>query len=170
MSKQLEDAINRILETSLVQINTGKNKKAFENLAKAEKLLEKVKRQDYQCSIFMLKGRAFLAEQRHEEALEEFQKLMEFSVPLFLDAPENPAYQYYVYNSFGFTIKALSEIGSVSKKEEYLYRNKKYFDKIFAAYDKLIAQVPDNPEYIQNYMKVLENIMTYNPGCAEARR
>lgn len=79
MSKQLADKIQRILETSLIQINTGKTKKAFENLAKAEKLLEKAKRPDYQCSILMLKGRAFLAEQRNEEALEEFQKLMEFA-------------------------------------------------------------------------------------------
>ncbi|AGF95616.1 hypothetical protein MmTuc01_0161 [Methanosarcina mazei Tuc01] len=162
MSRQFADKIQRILETSLVQINTGKTKKAFENLAKAEKLLDKAKRPDYQCSILMLKGRAFLAEQRNEEALQEFQKLMEFSVPLFLDAPENPVHQYYVYNSFGFTIKALSEIDSVSKMEEYFYRDKKYFDKIFAAYDELIARVPDNSEYIQNYLKVLENIMTYH--------
>ncbi len=162
MSRQLADTINRILETSLVQINTGKTKKAFESLAKAEKLSEKTNRPDYRCSILMLRGRAFLAEQRNEEALEEFQKLMEFAVPLFLDAPENPVHQYYVYNSFGFTIKALFEIDSVSKIEEYFYRNKKYFDKIFAAYDELIARVPDNPEYIENYLKVLENIMTYH--------
>ena len=145
MSKQLSDTINRILENSLVQINTGKTKKAFENLAKAEKLSEKAKRPDYMCSILMLKGRALLAEQRNEEALEEFQKLMEFVVPLFLDAPEEPVHQYYVYNSFGFTIKALSEIDSVSKMEEYFYRNKKYFDKIFATYDRAHCQGPGQP-------------------------
>lgn len=46
--------------------------------------------------------------------------------------------------------------------EEYFYRNKKYFDKIFTAYDELIARVSDDPEYIQNYLKVLENIRTYH--------
>jgi hypothetical protein len=54
------DTISRILETSLVQINTGKSKKALENLAKAEKLYEKAKLPDYMCSILMLKGRALL--------------------------------------------------------------------------------------------------------------
>ena len=162
MSKQLTDTINRIIDNALVQINTGKTKKALENLAEAKKLAEKLKRPDYQCSILMLKGRALLAEQRNEEALEEFQKLMELAVPLFLDAPEEPVYQYYIYNSFGFTIKALSEIDSISKMEEYFYRNKKYFDKIFATYDELIARVPDNPEYIENYLKVLENVRSYH--------
>ncbi len=151
-----------VIENALVQINTGKAKKALENLAKAEKLSEKSKRPDYLCSILMLRGRALLAEQRNEEALEEFQRMMGLAVPLFLDAPEEPVHQYYIYNSFGFTVKALSEIDSVSKMEEYFYRNKKYFDKIFAAYDDLIARVPDNPEYIHNYLKFLENVRTYH--------
>jgi hypothetical protein len=50
----------------------------------------------------------------------------------------------------------------MSKMEEYFYRNKKYFDKIFTTYEELIAEIPDNPEYIQNYLRVLENIMTYH--------
>lgn len=79
MSKQLADTIHRILDNALVQINKGKTKKAFESLAKAEKLSEKAKRPDYVCSILMLKGRAMLAEQRKDEALEEFQKLMELA-------------------------------------------------------------------------------------------
>ena len=90
MSKQFTDTLNRVLENALLQINTGKTKKAFENLEKAEKLSKKAKRPDYLCSILMLKGRALLAEQRNEEALEEFQRLMELAVSLFLDAPEEP--------------------------------------------------------------------------------
>lgn len=156
------DTIHRILENALVQINTGKTKKALENLAKAEKLSEKAKRPEYPCPALMLKGRALLAEQRNEEALEEFQRLMELAVPLFLDDPEETDNQYFVYNSFGFTIKALSEIDSISKMEEYFYRNKKYFDKIFVTYEELIAEAPDNPEYIQNYLRVLENVRTYH--------
>ena|SRR5674476_90679 len=119
MSKQHMDTIHRILKNALVQINTGKTKKALENLAKAEKLSEKAKRPEYLCPTLMLKGRALLAEQRNEEALEEFQRLMELAVPLFLDDPEEADNQYFVYNSFGFTIKALSEIDSISKMEEY---------------------------------------------------
>lgn len=162
MSKQHIDTIHRILKNALVQINTGKTKKALENLANAEKLSEKAKRPEYLCPTLMLKGRALLAEQRNEEALEEFQRLMELAVPLFLDDPEEPDNQYFVYNSFGFTIKALSEIDSISKMEEYFYRNKKYFDKIFATYEELIAEAPDNPEYIENYLRVLENVRTYH--------
>ena len=59
MSKQLMDTINRILENALVQINTGKTKKALENLAKAEKLSEKAKKPDYLCPTLMLKGESF---------------------------------------------------------------------------------------------------------------
>jgi len=162
MSKQLMDTINRILENALVQINTGKTKKALENLAKAEKLSEKAKKPDYLCPTLMLKGRALLAEQRNEEALEEFQRMMELAVSLFLDNPGEPENQYFIYNSFGFTVKVLSEIDSMSKMEEYFYRNKKYFEKIFATYEELITEVPDNPEYIQNYLRVLENVRTYH--------
>lgn len=162
MSKQIIDTIHRILDRSLVQVNTGKTKKALENLEKAEKLSEKAKMPEYLCPIFMLRGRALLAEQKNEEALEEFQSLMELAVSLFLDDPGEPDHQYYVYNSFGFTIKTLTEIGSISKIEETFYSNKKYFDKILATYEYLIAEVPNNPEYIENYLKVLENIRTYH--------
>ena len=161
MSKQLADTTYRILDNALVQINTGKTKKALENLAKAEKLSIKIKRPDYLCTTFMLRGRALLAEQRDEEALEEFQRMMELAVSIFLDAPGDPVYQYYIYNSFGFTVKTLSRIDSVSKTEEYFYRNKKYIDKILATFEETIARVPDNPEYIHNYLKFLENVRTY---------
>ena len=161
MSKQFIDTTYRILDNALVQINTGKTKKALENLEKAEKLSIKVKRPDYLCTTFMLRGRALLAENRDEEALEEFQKMMELAVSLFLDAPGNSVYQYYIYNSFGFTVRTLSRIDSVSKTEEYFYRNKKYIDKILATFEETIARVPDNPEYIHNYLKFLENVRTY---------
>jgi len=161
MSKQFVDTLNRLIENALLQINTGKAKEALKNLEKAEKLSIKTKRPDYLCTTFMLRGRALLAENRDEEALEEFQRMMELAVSLFLDAPGNPVHQYYIYNSFGFTVKALSEIDSVSKTEEYFYRNKKYIDKLLATYEELIARVPDNPEYIHNYLKFLENVRSY---------
>ena len=88
MSKQFIDTLNRVIENALLQINTGKGKKALENLEKAEKLSIKAKRPDYLCTTFMLRGRALLAEQRDEEALEEFQRMMGLAVSLFLDAPE----------------------------------------------------------------------------------
>lgn len=135
MSTQLMDTIHRILDRSLVQVNTGKTKKALENLEKAERLSKKAKMPEYLCPVLMLRGRALLAEQKNEEALEEFQRLMELAVSLFLDDPGEPDHQYYVYNSFGFTIKALSEIGSISKIEETFYSNKKYFGKILATYE-----------------------------------
>ncbi len=69
MSRQLIDTVQRILENSFLQIDKGKNKKALENLDKAEKLLHKEDMPDLLCRIFMLKGKALLASGRQEEAL-----------------------------------------------------------------------------------------------------
>ena len=65
--RQFIDTLNRVIENALLQINTGKGKKALENLEKAEKLSIKAKRPDYLCTTFMLRGRALLAEQRDEK-------------------------------------------------------------------------------------------------------
>ncbi len=80
MSRQLIDTVQRILDNSFLQIDKGKYKKALENLAKAEKLLEKANMPDFLCQALMLKGRALLASGRQEEALSEFQKVLELQL------------------------------------------------------------------------------------------
>ena len=109
----------------------------------------------------MLKGRALLASGRQEEALVEFQRMLELSVPSLLEDLENTDYQYFVYNALGFTVKTLMEIDSIPKTKELLYRNEKYFEEIVAAYEGLLAEEPDNFEYIE----LFENAGKY-PGLS----
>ena len=54
------------------------------------------------CQALMLKGKALLASGRQEEALVEFQRMLELSVPHFLEDAENTDYQYFIYNAHWF--------------------------------------------------------------------
>ena len=161
MSKQLVDSIYRIFDNTILQVEKGQYKKALENLVKAEKLSEKVNRPELLSQTLLLKGRAMLALNRQEEALVEFQRMMELSVPLFLENAEDTNYQYFVYNSIGFTVKTLAEIDNISKIKESIARNEKYFGEIFAAFEGQIAKEPGNFESIGNYLKTLENVRAY---------
>jgi tetratricopeptide (TPR) repeat protein len=167
MSRQLIDTVQRILDNSFSQIDKGQYKKALENLAKAEKLLEKTTMPEFLCQALMLKGRALLASGREEEALAEFQGVLELSVPRLLEDAENTDYQYFVYNAIGFTVKTLREIDSDSKTQELFDRNKKYFEEILAAYKGLLAEDPENFEYIMDYLNTLENILAYYLGAKQ---
>ncbi|MDM7917648.1 MAG: tetratricopeptide repeat protein, partial [Methanosarcina sp.] len=161
MSRQLVDSIDRILDNTILQFEKGQYKKALENLEKAEKLSEKVNRPDLLCQTLLFKGRALLALNRQEEALVEFQRLMELSISLFLEDSEDNRYQYFVYNSIGFTARTLGEIDDISKIKESLSRNEKYFGKTFDAFEKLIAKEPEDYDSIENYLKTLENVRGY---------
>jgi tetratricopeptide (TPR) repeat protein len=162
MSRQLMDLVQRIFDNAYLQIDREQYKKALENLEKAEELSEKANRPEFLCQALMLKGRALLAMGRQEEALDEFQRMMEISIPFLLEDIENTDFQYLVYNSLGFTLKTLIEIDSIPKTKELLYRNEKYFDEIFAAYEGLLAKESNNFEYIRNYLKTLENVLAYH--------
>ena len=93
MSRQIVDTLHRILDNALLQIDKGQYKKALENLAKAEKLLENANMPEFLCQTLMFKGRALLASGRQEDALAEFQRMLELSVPPFLEYTENTNYQ-----------------------------------------------------------------------------
>jgi tetratricopeptide (TPR) repeat protein len=162
MSKQLVDRVHRIFDNVYSQIDKGQNKKALENLAKAEKLLEKAYMPEFLSQTLMLKGRALRASGKREEALAEFQRMFELCVPHFLEDPANIDFQYLVYNALGFSAKTLMEIENISETKEHFYWNEKYFEKIVDAYEGLLAEDPDNFEYITNSLKALENIMAYH--------
>lgn len=162
MSRQLTDLVQRIFDNAYLQIDKRQYKKALENLEKAEELSGKANRPDFLCQALMLKGRALLAMGRQEEALDEFQRMLELSVPYLLEDIGNTDFQYLVYNSIGFSIKTLVEKGNISETKDFFYSNKKYFEEIFAAYEGLLAEKPDNFEYIRNYLKTLENALAYH--------
>ena len=170
MSRQLIDTVQRILENSFLQIDKGKNKKALENLDKAEKLLHKEDMPDLLCRIFMLKGKALLASGRQEEARLEFQEVLDLSITHFLEDAPNIDYQYIIYNAIGFSVKTLREINDPSKTKESLHRNEKYFEETLSAYEGLLAEKLEkteepeknqNFEYIINYLKTLGNIRAF---------
>ena len=102
MSRQLIDTVHRIFDNVYLQIDKRQYKKALENLAKAEKLLEKANMPEFLSQALMLKGRALLASGKREEALAEFQRMLELSVPRLLEDAENTDYQYFVYNAHRF--------------------------------------------------------------------
>jgi hypothetical protein len=79
-----------------------------------------------------------------------------------LEDPENTDFQYLVYNALGFSAKTLMEIDNISETKEHFCRNEKYFGEIIAACERLLAEEPDNLEYIENSLKALENIMAYH--------
>ncbi len=167
MSMQLIDTVHRIFDNAYLQIDKKQYKKALENLAKAEKLLEKADMPEFLSQALMLKGRALLASGKREEALAEFQRMLELSVPRLLEDAENTDYQYLVYNAIGFTVKTLLEMDNDSKTKELFDRNEKDFENILAAYERLLAEDPDNFEYIMNYLKTLENISAYHVGAQQ---
>jgi tetratricopeptide (TPR) repeat protein len=162
MSRQLVDRVRRIFDNAYIQIDNGQNKKALENLIKAEKLLEKANLPEFLSQALMLKGRALRASGKREEALAEFQRMLELSIPHFLEDPKNTDYQYFVYNALGFSAKTLMEIDNISETKEHFYRNEKYFGEIIAAFERLLAEEPENFEYVENSLKALENIMAYH--------
>jgi tetratricopeptide (TPR) repeat protein len=170
MSRQLTDTLQRILENSFLQIDKGKYKKALENLAKAEKLLEKAIMPEFLCQTLMLKGRALLDSGRQEEALSEFQEVLELSINHFLEDATNTDYQYFAYNAIGFTLKTLREMDNPSKTKESLFKNEQSFEKILTAYEELLSGKPEkteepqenlNFEYIMNFSKTLENVRAF---------
>jgi hypothetical protein len=152
-----------------LHIDKGKNKKALENLDKAEKLLHE-DMPDLLCRIFMLKGKALLASGRQEEARLEFQEVLELSITHFFEDAANIDYQYIIYNAIGFFVKTLREINNPSKTKESLHRNEKYFEETLSAYEDLLTEKLEkteepeknqNFEYIMNYLKTLGNIRAF---------
>lgn len=161
MSRQLVDLTVRTLIKAESLIEAEKYRKAFETLAKAERLAEKAKLPDLQCSVLLHKGGALDATQALDEALEAYEKALEISSRFFLNKPQDLDSQKYLYNSIALTVNILTKIGSVSEAKASYERMNKYFEGIFEVYEKLIKAQPKNPEYLSNCLKTLGNSMGY---------
>ncbi|MDD3043725.1 MAG: tetratricopeptide repeat protein [Methanosarcinaceae archaeon] len=150
-------------------IEAEKYRKAFETLAKAERLAEKAKSPDLMCNALLQKGEVLDATQAPDEALKAYEKALEISSDLFLNDPQDSTSQKYLYNSIALAGTVLTKVGSVSEAKASYERTNKYFDGIFEAYEKLLTKQPENPEYFSNCLKTLGNSIGYflNFGYSE---
>jgi len=161
MSRRLVDLTVRELMNASALFENEKYEKALEKLNKAEELAEKAKSQDLLCRVLLHKGEVMDATDYPDEALELYEKALEISSRLFLNEPQDSSYQKCLYNSIGLIGTNLEDRVSFSTVEKSYERTKKYFDGITDAYNKLIAEQPENPEYLLNYLKTLKNIGAY---------
>lgn len=161
MSRRLVDLTVRELMNASTLFEKEKYEKALEKLNKAEKLAEKAKSSDLMCRVLLHKGEVMDAMDYPEEALELYEKALDISSRLFLNEPQVSSYQKCLYNSIGLIGTNLEDRDSFSAAEKSYGRTNKFFDGITDEYNKLIAEQPENSEYLLNYLKTLKNIGAY---------
>ena len=161
MSRRLVDLTVRELMNATSLFEKGKYEKTLGKLNMAEKLAEKAKSPDLLCCVLLHKGEVMDATDKPDEALELYEKALEMSSRLFLNDSRDSSSQKYLYNSISLIANNLKDRDSVSDAGESYERTNKYFEGIFDAYEKLIAEQPENPEYLSNYLKTLVNFRGY---------
>jgi tetratricopeptide (TPR) repeat protein len=150
----------RILESIPNLIEKGDYSQAFEKAEKAKKLAEKAKAPALIQWSLMAKGETLGAAGRLEEAIETFEKALELSSDLFLEAPENLSNQENLYDNIGKLGKTLNKLDNVTKAQQVCKKAEKFFEKILAAYENLLANNPENSEYLSSYLSTIGNIWT----------
>lgn len=158
MSRQAIDSAMRILGSIPDLIEKGDYTQAFEKAEKAEKLAEKAKVPDIIHWALMAKGEALDAASRLEEAVESYEKALDLSTDLFLEDTENIRNQKIVYDTIGKLGKTLDELDNVTKAQQVCIKAEKRFEKVLAAYEKLLANNPENSEYLSSYLKTMGNV------------
>lgn len=158
MSRQSIDSAARILMSIPDLIKRGDYAQAFEKAEKAEKLAEKVKVPDLIHWVLLAKGEVLDATSRFEEAVEIYEKALDLSSDLFLEVTENIRRQEILYSTIGKLGKTLEELDSAAKVQQVCEKAEKRFENVLAAYEKLLANNPENSEYLSNYLKTMENI------------
>lgn len=148
----------RILRVIPDLVKEGDYAQAFENAEKVEKLAEKAKMPTLIYWALMAKGEILDAASRFEEALETYERALDLSADLFLEVIEDIHNQEILYDTIGKLGKTLEELDSVAKAQQVCKKAGKRFEKVLAAYEKLLADNPDNSEYLSNYMKAVGNV------------
>ena len=158
MSRQAIDSVARILGAVPSLIEKGDYTQAFEKAEKAQKLAEKAKVPDLINWALMAKGEALAAACRLEEALDTYESALGFSSDLFFKDTGDVRHQELLYDTIGKLGKILDELDSVTTAEQVCKRAEKYFEKALIEYERLLANNPDNSEYLFNYLKTMGNI------------
>ncbi|MGB9132398.1 MAG: tetratricopeptide repeat protein [Methanosarcina sp.] len=158
MSRQAIDSAIRILGSVPDLIEKGDYTQAFEKAEKAQKLAEKVNVPDLIHWALMAKGEALDAACRLEEAVETYERALAFSSDLFLEDTKNIHHQEILYSTIGNLGKTLEELDSVIKARQVCKKAGENFEKVLKAYKTLLANNPENSEYLPNYLKTMGNV------------
>ncbi len=158
MSRRLKDSALRLVGKAANEVDKDRFEKAFENLAKAEKIAEKIKDPEISYHILVLKGFAKYKMGELEETLEFFRKGLKISSELFSGEPENEDYQRFIENSIGGIAEGLSDLEDSEEAEEYIDGIKGILDKAVRKYEELLNTQPENPEFLEKFLEIIDHL------------
>lgn len=148
----------RILGFVPTLIEKGDYTQALEKADKAQKLAEKVKVPDLIHWALMAKGEALDAACKLEEAVGTYEKALDLSSDLFSKDTGNIRNQEILYDTIGKLGKTLDELGNVTKAKQVCKKAGEHFEMAVGAYERLLANNPENSEYLSNYLKTMGNV------------
>ena len=158
MSRKLRDSALRLLKKAADEIDKERYKKAFESLDKAEKIAEEVKDPEISYNLLFFKGFAKYRIDELEESLALLGKALEISWELFSKEPEREDYRSFIGDTIGSIGDILSALEDPEKAKEYVYQMKGIFEKAVLGFEKLLESDPENPGYLEEFLKTIENI------------
>lgn len=158
MSRKLQDSAFRLLKKASDEIDKERYKKAFENLDEVEKIAEEVKDPEISYHLLFFKGFAKYKIDELEESLTLFEKALEISWEFFSKEPEKEDYQSFIGDTIGSIGDILSKFEDPEKAKEYIYPMKGIFEKAVQGFEKLLKSDPENPGYLEEFLRTLEHI------------
>jgi len=158
MSRKLQDSAFRLLKKAADDIDHDRYKKAFENLDKVEKIEKEVNNPEISYHLLFFKGFAKYRIDELEESLVLFGKALEISWDLFSKEPEKEDYRSFMRDTIGSIGDILLKLEDPVKAKEYIYPMKGIFEKAVLGFEKLLESDPENPDYLEDFLKTIEHI------------
>lgn len=158
MSRKLQDSAFRLLKKAAYDIDHDRYKKAFENLDKVEKIEKEVNNPEISYHLLFFKGFAKYRIDELEESLALFGKALEISWDLFSKEPEKEDYRSFMRDTIGSIGDILLKLEDPVKAREYISPMKGIFEKAVLGFEKLLESDPENPEYLEDFLKTIEHI------------
>ncbi|WP_410507074.1 tetratricopeptide repeat protein [Methanosarcina hadiensis] len=131
---------------------------AFENLDKVEKIEKEVNNPEISYHLLFFKGFAKYRTDELEESIVLFGKALEISLELFSKEPEKEDYRSFMRDTIGSIGDILLKLEDPVKAREYIYPMKGIFEKAVLGFEKLLESDPENPEYLEDFLKTIEHI------------
>lgn len=161
MSRQVLDSVDRAVQSVPSLIEKKNYKHAFKILSNAEDKLKGKNKPELECITLLLKGNVFQANEQASEALDTYEKAFAIASELFLKNQEDINAQRLLTNSLDNIVNILEEMDSFSGVESVIKKEEVIFGMIADVYAKLIAQNPEDIEYLTNYSNTMENIINF---------
>ncbi|MGD9777254.1 MAG: hypothetical protein AB7U72_10120, partial [Methanosarcina sp.] len=158
MSRKLQDSAFRLLKKAAYDIDHDRYKKAFENLDKVEKIEKEVNNPEISYHLLFFKGFAKYRIDELEESLALFGKALEISWDHFSKEPEKEYYRSFMRDTIGSIGDILLKLEYPVKAREYISPMKGIFEKTVLGFEKLLESDPENPEYLEDFLKTIEHI------------